>query len=57
VNESDFRKEILRLRVAMAKAAQRAEDFPETNDDQALALEECARILYDALDQRHTSCS
>lgn len=42
--------EILRLRVAMAKAAQRADDWPDSNDDPANVLSDCASILFDALD-------
>ncbi len=48
-------EEVLRLRVAMAKAAQRADDWPDSNDDPADVLSDCASILFDALDYRHTS--
>jgi len=50
-----LREEVLRLRVAMAKAAQRADDWPDSNDDPADVLSDCASILFDALDYRHTS--
>jgi len=48
-------EEVLRLRVAMAKAAQRADDWLDSNDDPADVLSDCASILFDALDYRHTS--
>ena len=41
--------EIMRLRVAMEKAAQRAEDWPGSNDDPADVLADCVNILYAAL--------
>lgn len=44
------RDEITRLRVAMAKAAQRAEDWPDSNDDPADVLADCVNILYAAMD-------
>ena len=44
-------EEVLRLRVAMAKAAQRADDWPDSNDDPADVLSDCASILFDALDE------
>lgn len=44
--------EILRLRIAMARAAQRADDWPDSNDDPADVLEDCASILYNALDAK-----
>jgi hypothetical protein len=50
-----LREEVLRLRVAMAKAAQRADDWPDSNDDPADVLSDCASILFDALDYRNTS--
>jgi FtsZ-binding cell division protein ZapB len=50
-----LREEVLRLRVAMAKAAQRADDWPDSNDDPSDVLSDCASILFDALDYRHTS--
>lgn len=50
-----LREEVLRLRVAMAKAAQRANDWPDSNDDPEDVLSDCASILFDALDYRHTS--
>lgn len=50
-----LREEVLRLRVAAAKAAQRADDWPDSNDDPADVLSDCASILFDALDYRHTS--
>jgi len=37
----------------MAKAAQRADDWPDSNDDPADVLADCAGILFDALDYRH----
>lgn len=45
--------EILRLRLAMARAAQRAESWPDSNDDPADVLSDCADILYDALQVPH----
>lgn len=45
-------EEVMRLRVAMAKAAQRADDWPDSNDDPADVLSDCASILFDALDYR-----
>lgn len=50
-----LREEVLRLREAMAKAAQRSGDWPDSNDDSADVLSDCASILFDALDYRHTS--
>lgn len=44
-------EKILTYRVAMAKAAQRAEDWPDSNDDPADVLADCVSILYSALDQ------
>lgn len=41
---------ILRLRVAISKAAQRAADWPDSNDDPADVLSDCVNILYAALD-------
>lgn len=48
-----LRQEILRLRVAMARAAQRADDWPDSNDDPADVLADCAFILFEALDVKH----
>ena len=48
-------EEVLRLRVAMASAAQRADGWPDSNDDPKDVLSDCASILVDALDYRHTS--
>lgn len=45
-------EEVMRLRVAMAKAAQRADDWPDSNDDPADVLSDCASILFDAIDYR-----
>ena len=41
--------EILRLRAAMAKAAQRAEEWPDSGDDPAEVLADCVNILYAGL--------
>lgn len=41
-----------RLREAMAKAAQRADNWPDSNDDPSQVLSDVAAILYDALDVR-----
>jgi hypothetical protein len=49
----EHEKEILRLRVAMAKAAQQADDWPDSNDDPAKVLADCASILFEALDRSH----
>jgi hypothetical protein len=46
--------EVLRLRVAIAKAAQRADYWPDSNDDPAEVLGDCASILFNALDYSQT---
>jgi chromosome segregation ATPase len=46
-------REVLRLRVAMAKAAQRADDWADSKTSMEDALADCASILFDALDYRH----
>lgn len=43
--------EILRLRLSIEQAAQRADGWPDSNDDPARVLADCADILYAALDK------
>ena len=45
-----LRVEVIRLRVAMARAGQRADDWPDCGSDPADVLADCADILYAALD-------
>lgn len=45
-----LKSEVGRLRVAMAKAAQRADSWPDSNDDPADVLSDVTNVLYAALD-------